>query len=189
MNPLPLLSRELIVASRRPITQRLKLGFGGGSMLVAVWSLLVSTGDAGPTVFMALTGIAVVLAMFTGIFVASDTISRERREGTLGFLFLTDLHAHDVVLGKLAAAGLVPAMALLSMFPALALCQLVGGVPAGLFWKTMLALVVTLLYSLSATIYVSSIARRIPGRQCCCCWRVRCGCISARRRSAWGNSR
>ena len=156
MNPLPLLSRELIVASRRPITQRLKLGFGGGSMLVAVWSLLVSTGDAGPTVFMALTGIAVVLAMFTGIFVASDTISRERREGTLGFLFLTDLHAHDVVLGKLAAAGLVPAMALLSMFPALALCQLVGGVPAELFWKTMLALVVTLLYSLSATIYVSS---------------------------------
>jgi hypothetical protein len=156
MNPLPLLSRELIVASRRPITLRLKLGFGGGSMIVAVWALLVSKGDAGTAVFLALSGIASVAAMFTGIFVASDTISRERREGTLGFLFLTDLHARDVVLGKLAAAGLVPAMALLAMVPALALCQLIGGVPAWFFWKTVLALVLTLFYSLSATIYVSS---------------------------------
>jgi hypothetical protein len=156
MNPLPLLARELTVASRRSVTQRLRLGFGGGSMLVAVWALLVSTGAAGSMVFVTMAVGAAMLAIFAAIFIASDTISRERREGTLGFLFLTDLHAADVVLGKLAAAGLVPMFTLLAIFPAFALCQLVGGVPVGLFWRMILALLVTLFFSLSATIYVSN---------------------------------
>src|SRR5687768_10430303 len=116
MNPVPLLQREFLVALRRPITQRLRLGFGGGSMLIVVWSLLVTTGAAGPTVFLALSGIAAVLSMFVAVFVASDSISRERREGTLGFLFLTDLRSADVLLGKFSAAGLVPFYTLLAMF-------------------------------------------------------------------------
>src|SRR5688500_13000392 len=157
MNPLPLLAREMIVASRRPITQRLKLGFGGGSMLVAVWSLLVSTGATGPMLFVVLAAIAAVMALFTAIFVASDSLSRERREGTLGFLFLTDLNAGDIVAGQLAAAGLVPMLTLISMFPAFALCQLVGGIPAGLFWRMNIALLIALFFSLSAAIYVSSL--------------------------------
>src|SRR5688572_6525942 len=157
MNPLPLLAREMIVASRRPITQRLKLGFGGGSMLVAVWSLLVSTGATGPKLFVVLAAMAATLALFTAIFVASDSLSRERREGTLGFLFLTDLNAGDIIAGKLAAAGLVPMLTLLSMFPAFALCQLVGGVPAGLFWRMNIALVIALFFSLCAAIYISSL--------------------------------
>ncbi|MGZ8939178.1 MAG: ABC transporter permease [Limisphaerales bacterium] len=156
MNPLPLLSRELYVASRRAMTQRLRMGFAGGSMGVAVWALLVTTGTAGPTVFVTMAVVAATLSIFAAIFIASDTISRERREGTLGFLFLTDLHARDVVLGKLGAAGLVPMFTLLAIFPAFALCQLVGGVPAGLFWRMILALMVTLFFSLSATIFVST---------------------------------
>src|SRR5688500_7947577 len=157
MNPLPLLAREMTVASRRAITQRLKLGFGGGSMLVAVWSLLVSTGATGPKLFVVLAATAATLALFTAIFVASDSLSRERREGTLGFLFLTDLNAGDIVAGKLAAAGLVPMLTLISMFPSFALCQLVGGIPAGLFWRMNIALVIALFFSLSAAIYVSSL--------------------------------
>ena len=126
-------------------------------MVVAVWALLVSTGAAGHTIFIVLVAIASMLAMLTGIFVASDSICRERREGTLGFLFLTDLRPADVVTGKLAAAGLVPMYALLAMFPALALCQLVGGIHAGLFWSAIIALILSLFFSLSATIYVSSL--------------------------------
>ncbi|HEX7860543.1 MAG TPA: ABC transporter permease subunit [Verrucomicrobiae bacterium] len=153
----PLLSRELSVATRRTITPRLKLAFGGGSMAVAVWGLLVTTGVAGLTLLIWLVGIASVFAMFTAIFVASDSICRERREGTLGFLFLTDLKPGDVIWGKLAAAGLVPAMALVAMFPGFALCQLIGGIPAGMFWKMIFALVLTLAFSLSATIFVSTL--------------------------------
>ena len=156
MNPLPLFVRELVVAGRKASTRRLKLAFGGGSMLVAIWSLLVTNGGSGLVIFRALSWIAAGMAIFAAIFIASDTISRERREGTLGFLFLTDLNAVDVVLGKLAAAGLLPMMGLVAMFPAFAMGQLIGGVPAGLFWKTMLALLLTLVFSLSAAIFVSS---------------------------------
>lgn len=156
MNPLPLFARELVVAGRKSSTHRLKLAFGGGSMLVAIWSLLVTNGGSGLVIFRWLSWIAAVMVLFAAIFIASDMISRERRDGTLGFLFLTDLNAVDVVLGKFAAAGLLPMMGLIAMFPAFAMCQLIGGVPAGLFWKTMLALLLTLAFSLSAAIFVSS---------------------------------
>ena len=157
MNPLPLLFREFQVALRRPLTLHLRLAFGGGSMLLAVWSILVSAVNSGARIFAVLIAIGAVLSMAVAIFGASDSISRERREGTLGFLFLTDLRAHDVVLGKISAAGLVPLYTLVGMFPAFAVCVLVGGLPALVFWKGMAALVVTLVYSLCATLWVSSL--------------------------------
>lgn len=157
MNALPLLTRELVVATRRTSTQRLKMAFGGGSMLVAVWSLLVTAAGSGRTIFITLAVIATAMSMFAAIFVASDAVSRERREGTIGFLFLTDLDAVGIVLGKIAAAGLLPTMALIAMFPALAVCQLIGGVTVALFWKTMIALGLGLIYSLSATTFISTL--------------------------------
>jgi hypothetical protein len=156
MNPLPLLCREFQVALRRPLTFYLRLVFGGGSMLLAIWSILVSATNSGAQIFAVLIAIGAVLSMAVAVFGASDSISRERREGTLGFLFLTDLQASDVVLGKISAAGLVPFYTLLSMFPAFAVCVLVGGVPIWTFWKGMAALMVTLLFSLSATLCISS---------------------------------
>src|SRR5687767_5572198 len=108
MNPLPLLFREFQVALRRPLTRHLRVIFGGGSMLVGIWSILVSAAASGAVIFATLVAMGAVLCMAVAIFGASDSISRERREGTLGFLFLTELRAYDVVLGKLAAAGLVP---------------------------------------------------------------------------------
>jgi ABC-type transport system involved in multi-copper enzyme maturation permease subunit len=157
MNVLPLLGREFSTALRRPVTHRLRMAFGGGSMIVALWALLLSTGTAGPFVLAILVAIAAVLALGVGIFLASDSISRERREGTLSLLLLTDLGPGEVIAGKFAAAGLVPFYTLLAMFPALALCQLIGGVPAGFFWRAMFGLLGTLVFSLSATIYVSSL--------------------------------
>jgi hypothetical protein len=157
MNPIPLLFREFQVALRRPLTLHLRLVFGGGSMLLAIWSILVSATSSGTKIFTVLIAIAAALSMAVAVFGASDSISRERREGTLGFLFLTDLQASDVVLGKISAAGLVPLYTLLGMFPAFAVCVLVGGLPITVFWKGMAALVVTLVYSLCATMWVSSL--------------------------------
>ena len=156
MNPLPLLLREFQVALRRPLTLHLRLIFGGGSMVLAIWFILVSAAASGATIFAVLIAIGAVLSMAVAVFSASDSISRERREGTLGFLFLTDLRAADVVLGKLAAAGLVPFYTLVGMFPAFAVCVLVGGLPVFVFWKGMVALMVTLLFSLSGTLFISS---------------------------------
>lgn len=157
MNVLPLLAREFATASRRPLTHRLRLGFAAGSMIIAFWTLLLSVGAAGALTFTLLVLSAALLAIFVGIFVASDSISRERREGTLSLLLLTDLRPGEVVIGKFAAAGLVPFYTLLSLVPALSLCQLVGGMPAGNFWRAIAALLLTLVFSLSATLYVSSL--------------------------------
>lgn len=65
----------------------------------------------------------------------ADSLSRERREGTLGFLFLTDLQGY-VVAGKLAGLALIPLHGLLATFPIAALTLCLGGVTAGEFWRT-----------------------------------------------------
>jgi len=47
----------------------------------------------------------------------ADSISRERREGTLGILLLTRLKTFDVVLGKLCSAGTTTYYALFGFAP------------------------------------------------------------------------
>src|SRR5207302_10289715 len=74
-------------------------------------------------------------------FVTADSISRERREGTLGILLLTRLKTYDVVLGKLCAAGTTTYYALFGFVPALAIMVLAGGVSGGELGRTALALV------------------------------------------------
>ena len=159
MYVLPLVSRELNVALRRPWAVLLRKWVGGGTMAATVWALMAwdnSGGRMGVTLFHFFTLFAASACIFIGIFLTSDCLSREKREGTLGFLFLTDLYPADVVLGKLSAAGIVPASLLLAMFPGFAVCQLAGGVSAGEFWRTMAALILTLLFVLSATVFISS---------------------------------
>lgn len=58
----------------------------------------------------------------------SDSLSREKREGTLGLLFLTPLRAVDVVLSKVAAHGFRAVMLWLAVVPLLALPLLLGGI-------------------------------------------------------------
>lgn len=158
MNILPLVMREMHVALRRRSTRAIWLSFGAGSMVLVIWALLSWTGNpltAGRTIFEYLAYVAVGIILVLSIFLASDNISRERREGTIHFLFLTDLQGRDVVLGKMAATGLVPAYALVAMFPALATCQLVGGVTFPEFCRMLLGLVMALAFSLSVATAIS----------------------------------
>ena len=97
--------------------------------------------------------------MSAGLFFTSDCVSEEKREGTLGFLFLTDLRGYDVVLGKLLATSLRCMFGLVAIFPVLAITQLMGGVEATQFWKTLLALVNALFISLAGGLFVSAISR------------------------------
>jgi hypothetical protein len=156
----PLIERELIVTSRSALMPRLRLAFGAGTMAVVICAFLIwgtSFDVIGIILFRVLTFVAAVAALVTGIFGASDCISRERREGTLGLLFLTDLRSADVLLGKFAAAALIPASISIAMIPSFAICQLLGGVTGGEFSRIAAALLVTLFFSLSTSIFVSSI--------------------------------
>ena len=71
--------------------------------------------------------------LFTAIWIlvpllTADSLSRERREGTLGLLFLTPLTARGVVVGKCFVHGLRALTLYLTMLPMLAVPVLLGGV-------------------------------------------------------------
>lgn len=115
--------------------------------------------NAGHTLFMILSWLSFVFVNFTGVFLTSDAVSEERREGTLGLLFLTDLRGYDVTLGKFMSASLQAFYGLLAVFPILALPLLMGGVTANEFWRMILALLNALFFSLAAGIFISSLSR------------------------------
>lgn len=101
----------------------------------------------------------VCIALGAGLFFTSDSLSEEKREGTLGFLFLTDLRGYDVVAGKLLATSLRGFFPLLAFFPIVAVTLLMGGVTGTQFWKTSVALLNALFFSLAAGLFVSALSR------------------------------
>jgi ABC-type transport system involved in multi-copper enzyme maturation permease subunit len=115
--------------------------------------------NVGPILFGILTYYAFGLSLLAGVFLASDCISEEKREGTLGLLFLTDLRGYDVVLGKLMAVGLSALYGLVAVLPVMALPLLMGGVTGGEYWRVALALANTLFFSLACGILVSTLSR------------------------------
>jgi hypothetical protein len=120
-------------------------GFGGPRM--------------GDVLFYGITWPSAAAALCAGLFFTADCLSEEKREGTLGFLFLTDLRGYDVVLGKLLATSLRGLYALLALFPILAVALLMGGITGAHFWKTCLALLNALVCSLAAGLFISAISR------------------------------
>ena len=85
--------------------------------------------------------------------------AREKREDTLGLLFLTDLKGYDVALGKFLGRSLNALYGLLALLPVLGLPLLLGGVTGREFWRMALALVNALLFSLALGLAVSAVAR------------------------------
>lgn len=164
MNALPIVDRELRVRARQGTTYWGRCLLSGFAVLLGVKSASVyanalNPATIGPETFNALSWLAFLLACVSCLATA-DSISSERREGTLGLLFLTDLEGRDVILGKLTAAGVSAFYGLMGFLPALALAILSGGVTGGQFGRTALALLNALFLSLAAGIFISSRAHR-----------------------------
>ncbi len=166
MTFLPIVERELRLAARRRVTFWLRIVAALTAFVIAsgLFTLLfyVPGGGGmqpGAPLFAVLTWMSLAVSLSAGLFFTADALSEEKREGTLGFLFLTDLRGYDVVLGKLFATSCRCVFALLAIFPILACTQLFGGVAAGQFWRTILALMHTLFFSLAAGMFVSSLSR------------------------------
>src|SRR5947209_14959169 len=107
--------------------------------------------------FRILTGASVLYCLLSGVRSTADCLSEEKREGTLGLLFLTDLKGYDVVGGKLVATSLNAFYGLIAIFPVLAIPLLMGGVTNGEFWRMALVLANTFLLSLAVGMFMSSI--------------------------------
>ncbi|PYK98616.1 MAG: hypothetical protein DME19_11890 [Verrucomicrobia bacterium] len=120
---LPIVDRELRVAARRPITYWTRLAFamaGAGVVSLALlYASVAGTGAAGigGGLFYFLSLLALGFSALAGVFLTADCLSEERREGTLGLLFLTDLKGYDVVFGKLLERSLSACHGLIAIFP------------------------------------------------------------------------
>jgi ABC-type transport system involved in multi-copper enzyme maturation permease subunit len=159
---LPVIARELRASARQPFTYYLRV-LGVAALLVVslLFGLYLDFAPAfGRELFMALH-----CALFGATWVlvpmlTADCISRERREGTLGLLFLTPLKGTDIVVAKGVAQGLRAMTLGLAVLPVLTIPFLLGGVS----WREA---------SLSVMVNANAI-----------CWALAAGLLA----SAWSKS-
>lgn len=162
MTFLPIVARELRGASRRRGTYWIRTLVATLALLSGVVIFIALPGtpgaQSGRIIFQGLSGLALFCCLLAGRSLTVDCLSSEKRDGTLGLLFLTDLKGYDVVLGKLAATSLNGFYALLAVMPVLAFSMLLGGVGHQEFWRMVLVLADTFLFSLTLGIFCSAIS-------------------------------
>src|SRR5688572_16252193 len=101
--------------------------------------------------------LAVMLLTLASVTTA-DAISRERREGTLGLLFLTPLTVRQIVMGKFASR-LVRLLYLWLLFvPLLMLPMLTGGLALDEFFLSVSILFCLLVTSVAAGMIASAVS-------------------------------
>src|SRR3989442_1426982 len=163
MTFLPIVERELRTAARRRGTYWNRATAALAAILVFSGTLWfegrVAPKELGQHIFYVLSGLFLFSSLVAGIRYTADCLSEEKREGTLGLLFLTDLKGYDVVLGKLAATSVSAFYGLLAVLPVLAVPLLLGGITNAEFWRVALVLVNTFLLSLAIGIIGSALSR------------------------------
>ena len=157
---LPIAERELRIAARSSRTYRGRMVACIIFSAMSLWMLWAARTifrgqQAIPIAYGYITSIALMMCMFS-CNVTADAISSEKRGGTLGFLFLTDLKGIDVVFGKLAASGLMAFYGLLAIIPALAMPVLMGGIPGESVFRTTVTLMNAMFFSLSMGLWISA---------------------------------
>jgi ABC-type transport system involved in multi-copper enzyme maturation permease subunit len=162
---LPIVERELRVAARQWRTYWGR-SIVGTVALAAVLHLIwvVYAGQlqgpgSGAIILKIVSYLALAFCLFSGANRTGDCLSSEKREDTLGLLFLTHLKGHDIVLGKLVASSLHAVLFLVSTLPILAIPVMLGGVSGSELVRVPLSLLNALLMSLAFGMLVSSISR------------------------------
>ncbi len=161
----PIVERELRLTARRSGAYWARSFTAVGGLAIAAGTIVVQLGagslpgEIGETLFFILSLIAFGLALLAGPFITADCLSTEKREGTLGLLFLTRLRSRDIVLGKLVSTSLPAIFWPLALIPVMALCFPLGGLSQTAFWRMALSLLATLLFSLGCGLFISSLSR------------------------------
>src|SRR6267154_3610558 len=158
---LPVIERELRAQSRLGLTYGLRV-LGAAALLLVSLVFGFSYGlapDRGGELFGYLN-----CALFISIWalvpvLAADCLSRERREGTLGLLFLTPLKAGDIVLAKSFVHGLRAVTLWLAALPVLAIPVMLGGVGWNEGLMSVLVNFSAICWALAAGLLASSLAK------------------------------
>ena len=161
MRLLPVIERELRVAARRPGAFWTRLLAAVAAVAVGAISLWYqgewsATTVIGKGLFDTLAFFGYLFCLAAGPLFTADVLSEERREGSLGLLFLTDLRSYDIVGGKLVAASVTSLFSLLAALPVLAIPILLGGVRLVEFGAVAAALANALFFSLAVGVFASA---------------------------------
>ncbi len=127
----PVLQRELREQARQDATYWLRVIAGAVVMLLfwLAWEREANRGQAaGRGYFLGLHRCLFFGIWFVAPILTADCLSRERREGTLGLLFLTPLRPVDVVVGKAFVNALKGLVFVLAAIPVMVVPLLLGGV-------------------------------------------------------------
>lgn len=178
MSVLPVIVRELRAQSRQPLTYWLRIVAGlslACALGLALWAasarvLPVWIGGGAPispnpirTFGSALFG-KLNLFIFAAIWLfvplaAADAVSRERREGTLVLLYLTELRSWGILVGKAFVHMLRSLSLFLTMAPWLMLPVIFGGVELRDIRMALLLDATAVLLAMAAGLLASTIPR------------------------------
>jgi hypothetical protein len=161
MTILPLIGRQLRVRARSPAVYWTRFGAVLAGSLVCLTTLSGTYWGTplGAVAFEGLVAASFVLCCLSG-FLTVDGISRERREGTLGLLFLTQVRALDVLAANFAAAAVSSLWALGALTPLLIFLVLFADTSGSEVARTVFALIDTMILSLAAGLWASAAGRK-----------------------------
>lgn len=154
--------RELKSESRNPFSYWLRIISVG--TLLATMAVLTSDDSAsfgtGLVIFKATN-----VVLFAGIWImvplaTSDSISRERREGTLGLLYLTPLTSLEIILAKALAQSLRFMIVVLASLPVLTIPFFIGGVTWQAAAKAALMQLGAVCWAITSSLLASSCCKR-----------------------------
>jgi ABC-type Na+ efflux pump permease subunit len=125
----PVVQRELRAAARWPLGPWLRVGGALGGVIVLCSARLdASLSEVGTQLFERVHILLLCLICAIVPALTADCIASERREGTLGLLFLTPLTASGIVVGKTLVQVLRALTVWLAVVPVLTIPFLSGGV-------------------------------------------------------------
>ena len=135
----PVLARELAIAPRRARHFVFRTVYIAALLILMCTSWLVLTGSQvvlgigdlarfGATLFRILVPLQLALAIFLAALGSASSVAVEKDRRTLLLLLLTRLTDAELVVGKLLASLLMPAVMLLGAIPVFLLISLFGGV-------------------------------------------------------------
>jgi hypothetical protein len=164
MRFLSVADRELRSAARQKSTYRTRWMTATLFLGLLVWLLWAFDGfnnrRAAPEIFTVLSVLTFLYCLALGTACTADCIGAERREGTLGLLFLTNLNSAEIIAGKLCSTALASAYGLLAVIPMLALPLLMGGITFGHFARTVFGVLNGILFALAAGFLASVVCKR-----------------------------
>ncbi|KAB2667719.1 MAG: hypothetical protein DVB31_07550 [Verrucomicrobia bacterium] len=153
--------RELRVEARRPGHHWLRAGAAAVLGAACAWWWVDLPGTAGGNGLFRALGKTVLAGLWLlAPWLTADCLAREKREGTLGLLFLTPLGARDIVWGKAFLQSWRALVLVVATWPVLTVPLLLGGVGVPDVLRMLLLHLGALGLALAAGVAASALTER-----------------------------